>query len=486
MKTVEVLSVASEVFPLLKTGGLADVAGALPEALKAQGVRMRTMVPGYPAVMKAVRRGKAVHSFDALFGAKARIVQARAEGLDLLVLDAPHLFDRPGGPYVAPDGKDWPDNALRFAALSRAAADVGLAAIPGYRPDVVHCHDWQTGLAPAYLQYDDAARRPRTVMTVHNLAFQGQFGRDLLEPLGFPARAFTADGLEYYGDIGFLKAGLRLADSITTVSPGYAAEICTPEGGMGLDGLLRGRAERLSGILNGIDVENWNPGNDSQLAATFSPEDVSPRGVNKAELQRRFGLDVDPRAPLFFVVSRLSWQKGLDLLLAALPTLLAEGGQLAVLGTGDAALQAGFNTAQRTHLGRIACMFEYDEGLAHLMQGGGDALIAPSRFEPCGLTQLAALRYGAVPVVSRVGGLADTVIDASPMAIAAGSATGFQFAPVQVEMLEAAIRRAAALYRQPGLWRRLQLNGMATDVSWTEPARAYADLYRQLLSERIL
>jgi len=484
MKTLEVLSVASEVYPLLKTGGLADVVGALPGALKDERVRVRTLVPGYPAVMAAAKRAKPVAAFDHLFGGPARLLAARHEGLELLVLDAPHRFGRHGGPYVGPDGRDWPDNAFRFAALARAAADVGLGLIPDYRPQVVHAHDWQAGLAAAYLHYDAPATRPATVMTVHNLAFQGQFAKELLAPLGLPANAFTHDGVEYYGDIGFLKAGLRLSDHITTVSPSYAAEICTPGGGMGLDGLLRGRADRLSGILNGIDTTVWNPGDDPFLAATYGPDDLSPRGVDKAEMQARFGLDIDPRAPLFFVVSRLSWQKGLDLLLQAVPTLIAEGAQLAVLGTGDAALRSGFAAAEAAHPGRIGCVFDYDEGLAHLMQGGGDALLVPSRFEPCGLTQLNALRYGAVPVVSRVGGLSDTVIDAGPMAIAAGSATGVQFAPVQVEMLEAALRRAVALWREPGVWRRLQHNGMATDVSWREPARAYAALYRNLIAER--
>ncbi len=484
MKPLDVLAVASEFYPLLKTGGLADVTGALPGALKDQGVRVRTLIPGYPAVLAKLRRAKQVHAFDELFGGRARLLAAKHDGLDLLVLDAPHLFDRPGGPYVGQDGRDYPDNAFRFAALARAAADVGLGALADFQPAVVHAHDWQAGLTAAYLHYAAPTRRPATVMTVHNLAFQGQFPRDLLAALGLPPASFSPDGVEYYGDIGFLKAGLRLADHITTVSPSYAAEICTTGGGMGLDGLLRGRADRLSGILNGIDVDVWNPRDDPFISATYGPGDLSPRGVNKSEVQARFGLTIDPRAPLFFVVSRLSWQKGLDLLLEALPALVAEGAQLALLGTGDAALQAGFLAAHTAYPGNVGCIFDYDESLAHLLQAGGDALLVPSRFEPCGLTQLCALRYGAVPVVSRVGGLADTVIDASPMSIAAGSATGVQFAPVRVEMLEAAIRRAVGLYREAGVWRRLQANAMATDVSWREPARAYAGLYRDLAVAR--
>ncbi len=483
MKRTEVLAVVSEIYPLIKTGGLADVAGALPAALKAEGIAVRTLIPGYPTVMRRLRKAEPVHVFDDWFGAEARLLAGRAAGLDLFVLDAPHLFDRPGGPYVGPDGIDWPDNALRFAALARAGASLGQGLLPGYAPDVVHAHDWQAGLAAAYLHYDGGPR-PGTVMTVHNLAFQGQFDRRLLASLELPAASFTPEGVEYYGDIGFLKSGLRLADRITTVSPTYAAEICTPEGGMGLDGLLRVRADRLSGILNGIDTKVWDPASDRLIPAAYDAEDLAPRALDKAELQARYRLDLDPDALLFGVVSRLSWQKGLDLLLEALPALVAEGAQLALLGAGDPALEAGFAAAAGAHPGRIGCVFGYDEALAHRIQAGADALLVPSRFEPCGLTQLCALRYGAVPVVTRVGGLTDTVIDAGDKARPASDATGIQFAPVDSPGLVGAIRRAAGLYSHPAHWRRLQANGMAADVSWRLPAKRYADLYRGLIAER--
>jgi len=483
MTRIEVLAVASEVYPLIKTGGLADVVGALPAALKLQDVAVRTLVPGYPAVIKRLRKPEMVHAFPDLFGGRARLLAGRSAGLELFVLDAPHLYHRPGGPYAGPDGRDWPDNAIRFAALARVGASLGQGLAPAYAPDIVHAHDWQAGLTAAYLHYDGEPR-PGVVMTVHNLAFQGQFERSLLPTLNLPAASFTADGVEYYGDIGFLKAGLRLADRITTVSPTYAAEICTPEGGMGMDGLLRGRADRLSGILNGIDVKVWDPATDPRIAAPYAAVDLAPRAVNKAALQARFGLAEDPRALLFAVVSRLSWQKGLDLLLAAAPVLLAEGAQFALLGAGDLGLQAGFAALAGANPDRVGCVFGYDEDLAHQIQAGADALLVPSRFEPCGLTQLCALRYGAVPVVARVGGLNDTVIDAGPMSLAAGSGTGVQFAPVNAPMLENAIRRTASLYREPAVWRRLQANGMATDVSWRQPARFYAELYRGLIAER--
>ena len=483
MTPIEVLSVASEIYPLIKTGGLADVAGALPGALRSQHVTVRTLVPGYPALLKALRRAETALVRDDLFGGPARLLACRAAGLDLLVLDAPHLYARPGGPYGDAAGMAWPDNAVRFAALARIGADLAQGRLTTYAPDVVHAHDWPAGLTAAYLHYDGGPR-PGAVMTVHNLAFQGQFDRRLLGRLGLPPSSFTTDGVEYYGDIGFLKAGLRLCDRITTVSPTYAAEICTPELGMGLDGLLRGRADKLSGILNGIDVKVWDPSADALIAARYGAGDLAPRATNKADVQARFGLDPDPEALLFAMVGRLSWQKGLDLLLGALPLLLAQGAQLALLGSGDQHLQDGFAAAAAAHPGRIACQFGYDEAVAHSLQAGADALLVPSRFEPCGLTQMCALRYGAVPVVARVGGLNDTVVDAGPMALAAEAATGVQFAPVVGPMLESAIRRTAELYRDRHAWRRLQTNGMACDVSWRKSARLYAELYRDLIAER--
>jgi starch synthase len=483
MSRIDVLSVASEIYPLIKTGGLADVVGALPGALKAEGVVVRTLIPGYPAVLKAMRRAGCAHAFEDLFGGPARLLAGRASGLDLFALDAPHLFTRPGGPYAGTDGLDWSDNAIRFAALARVGASLGQGLLGAYQPQIVHTHDWQAGLTAAYLTYDGGPR-PGVVMTVHNLAFQGQFDRRLLAHLGLPPHAYGPDGVEYYGDIGFLKAGLRLADRITTVSPTYAAEICTSEGGMGLDGLLRGRADRLSGILNGIDEGVWNPASDPLIAAPYDAEHLTIRQLNKADVQAHFGLDPDPGALLFGVVSRLSWQKGLDLLLSALPVLVAEGAQLALIGAGEPELEAGFTAAVRAHPGRVGCRLGYDEAMAHRVQAGADAILVPSRFEPCGLTQLCALRYGAVPVVARVGGLSDTVIDAGPMALAAGAGTGVQFAPVNAPMLENAIRRTARLYRDAAAWRRMQLNGMASDLSWRQPARRYAELYADLIEER--
>jgi starch synthase len=481
---LKVLSIASEAFPLIKTGGLADVAGALPLALPREGVEMRTLLPGYPAVKAKLEGTEPVHVYPALMGGPARILAGRAAGLDLFILDAPHLYDRPGSPYLGPDGRDWPDNAFRFAALARAGADLAKGVAPGYAADVAHAHDWQAALAPAYLHFDGGAR-PGTVITIHNMAFQGHYYGDLLGALGLPASAMNVDGVEYFGGIGFLKAGIRLADRITTVSPTYAREILTPEFGMALDGLLRTRAAFVDGIVNGIDDEIWNPETDATLPKTYSALRIEDRVVDREGLQTRFGLAHEADAPLFGVVSRLTSQKGLDLLLACLPGLVERGGQLALLGTGEPSLQQGFAAIAEAYPESVGCVIGYDETLAHLIQAGCDFLVVPSRFEPCGLTQLCALRYGAAPLVARVGGLADTVIDANEAAVTAGVATGVQFYPPDIGALDHAISRAFDLYRDPELMRRLRLNGMRADVSWRQPAKRYATLYAKLASRTV-
>ena len=474
---MKALSVASEAYPLVKTGGLADVAGALPAALAGEGVEMRTLLPGYPAVLSVLGHAEAaaetVMPLD-LFGRAGRLLAARAGGLELFVIDCPELYDRPGNIYSGPDGWDWPDNAFRFASLGRVAALIGEGRVAGFVPDIVHAHDWQAGLAPAYLQYRPGGHRPGTVMTLHNLAFQGQFPPGLVVPLGFPPEAYSIDGVEYYGSFGFLKAGLRFADRITTVSPGYAREISAPGGGMGLDGLLQSRAADFSGILNGLDTAVWDPARDPRLAATFDARWLSRRGRNKLAVQRRLGMREDPAALLFGVVTRLTWQKGMDVLLAILGDLPA-GSQLALLGAGELALEAGFDAARSPDIG---VLIGYDETLAHLMQGGCDAMLVPSRFEPCGLTQLCALRYGAVPAVARVGGLADTVVDANPMALAAGAATGVQFAADSTDALRGALRRVAELHADRPTWLAMQRAAMRSDVSWKSAAARYARLYR--------
>ncbi|WCT74308.1 glycogen synthase GlgA [Sphingomonas naphthae] len=475
------LSVASELYPLVKTGGLADVAGALPAALAAEDVAVTTLIPGYPAVLRALEGGAVVHHYDALMGGPSDVLRGRAAGLDLLVLDAPHLFARDGNPYLGPDGQDWPDNPLRFGAFARVAADIAAGRATDLIPDAVQAHDWQAALTAVYLRYDPPGRRPGVVTTIHNLAFQGIFPAYLLGALGLPAEAFALDALEYYGSISFLKGGLVFSDRITTVSPTYATEIMEAEAGMGLDGLLVTRAADLSGILNGLDTGVWDPATDPTLDTPFDARTLDRRAANKAALQRAFGLADEPRAFLLGSVGRLTEQKGMDVLLALLPELAEAGGQFALLGTGDRALEAAFSAVAARYPDRIAARIGYDEALAHRIQAGVDAFAMPSRFEPCGLTQMAALRYGAVPIVARVGGLADTVIDAGPYALAQGVATGFQFPAGSIPAMRAALTNAKALYDgDPVTWARIQRNGMATDVSWASAARHYAALFRQI------
>ncbi|KQZ16439.1 glycogen synthase [Mesorhizobium sp. Root552] len=479
---MQVLSVTPEIFPLIKTGGLADVTGALPIALAGKGVAMRSLVPGYPAVMAGFKKAKAVLQYPELHGGKTSVYAAKVGELDLLVIDAPHLFDRPGGPYGDATGADWPDNWRRFAALGRIGGDIAAGAVRGYQPDIVHAHDWQAAMTLAYMRYGKAAGVP-SLITVHNLAFQGRFGADIFGGLGLPAEAMAVDGVEYYGGVGFLKAGLQAAWAITTVSPTYAQEIRTPEFGMGLDGLINMRAADLYGIANGIDVDIWDPATDKQLAAAYSARTLKARKANKAAVEGRFSLESDA-GPIICVVSRLTWQKGIDTLATAVDGIVAAGARLAILGSGDAGLEGALLAAAARHRGRVGVVVGYDEKLSHLMQGGCDAIVIPSRFEPCGLTQLYGLRYGCVPLVARTGGLADTIIDANDAALAAGVATGFQFEPDNAGSLLYAIDRMIEAYGNSSVWTTIQRQGMKADVSWDRSAARYVDLYRMLVSKK--
>jgi starch synthase len=483
--TLKVLSVASEAVPLVKTGGLADVVGALPGALAGHGVETTTLLPGYPSVLAALHRPRAVHAWDSLVGTPARLLAGTLDGSHpLLVLDAPALYAREGAPYTDAAGRDWADNWQRFAALGRAAADIaGGAVVKRGKPqafDLVHAHDWQAALAPAYLRFAPyGERRVPSVVTIHNMAFQGWSGYEVFPRLGLPEAAFAIDGVEYHGGVGMLKAGLACADAVTTVSPTYAREIRSAAFGMGLEGLIVARGDAVHGILNGIDAEVWDPSRDAALPVRYGHRTLDRRLANKRALEAEFGLDADD-GPLFVVVTRLTWQKGMDVLCEVIDHLVGIGGRLALLGSGDAAIERALFEAAARHPGRIAIRVGYDEGLSHRMQGGGDAILIPSRFEPCGLTQLYGLAYGCLPVVSRTGGLSDTVIDANPAALAAGCATGVQFDGVSYDGFAAALTRTVALYRQPAVWERLQKNAMKADFSWKASGKAYADLYAAL------
>ncbi|MEI7547419.1 MAG: glycogen synthase GlgA [Actinomycetota bacterium] len=489
---MKALFVTPECYPLVKTGGLADVAGALPLALASLGVETRVVLPAYPGVREQLPGARKVAGLPDLFGgAGALVAGTTAEGLHVLLVDAPHLFARKGGgPYVGPDGRDWPDNDLRFAALSWVGAQIALGKVGLWKPDVVHLHDWQSALTAAYLhqakQAKGAAKQdvPPSLLTIHNLAFQGVFPHDVAERLRLPKLAFTFEGMEYWGNISYLKAGVQWCDHLGTVSPTYAREILTHEQGMGFDGLLKLRADRLSGIVNGIDDHLWDPATDPLVPTPYSARRLAAKAFNKAALQVELGLHVRTDVPLFCVVSRLTTQKGLDLLLDAMPVLHSRGAQLAVLGTGDRDIQDAFRRLAEAHHGQVSTVIGFDEVLSHRFQAGADAIVVPSRFEPCGLTQLYGLRYGTLPVVARVGGLADTVIDANEAALRDGVATGFQFSPVDAVQLGVALDRACDLFADTLAWQRVQKRAMTREVGWGVAASTYLDLYQKLVNGR--
>jgi starch synthase len=479
-----VLQVAAEVYPWVKTGGLGDVIGALPTALVRAGVDVRLLLPGLPALLKAVKRLQPVCSLGHMFGTPRvdvlRGTLNMGSGVTTYLIDAPLRFARPGDPYVGPDGHDWPDNHLRFGLLGWVAAQLAQGEIDkSWRPEILHGHDWHAGLAPAYL-HAHPLPRPASVFTIHNLSFQGLFAADVLQELQLPRSFFSADGIEFYGRLSFMKGGIRYADRVVAVSPSYAREMQSPALGCGLDGLLRERGKDLSGILNGVDDAVWDPASDALLAEHYTARDFDGKARLKALLQREFGLEVRADAIVFAVVSRLTPQKGLDLLLEALPTLRQVGAQLALLGSGMAALEQGFSDAAMAQQGSIGVQLGYDEALAHRIIAGADVIVVPSRFEPCGLTQMYGMRYGTLPLVHRVGGLADTVVDASPTAIAQDVATGFCFDVPDGATLAVALHRVGAAWRDRPLWSQLMRRAMAQDFSWHSAAAAYRRLYEGL------
>ena len=484
---MKVLHVAAEVFPLVKTGGLADVVAALPVAQAEQGVDVRLLLPGLPAVLDAVQGARKVVDIGACFGAlRVRLLLARLPGsrLPVYVIDAPYLYHRGGSPYQDSQGEEWPDNLQRFALLGWVAAHLAADdADPSWVPDIVHAHDWHAAMACAYMA-EHSPTRAASIFTVHNLAFQGLFPMHDWPVLGLGSHLMSPSGLEFHGQLSFMKAGLKCADRITTVSPNYAREIATHEFGCGLDGVIRDRGADVVGILNGIDPALWNPATDAAIAACFDAERPAGKLACRRALQTELGLQPDDDALLLTVVSRLTSQKGLDLVLAALPELARAGVQFAVQGTGEPALEAAFRMAQQAHPGLVQVHIGYDEARAHRLIAGADVIAVPSRFEPCGLTQMYGLRYGTLPVVRRVGGLADTVVDATAAAVATGTATGFSFEAATSAAFERCVRRALELRSQPAGWQRVMASGMAQELSWTGPAKEYLALYEAAIVGR--
>lgn len=483
MQIHKILFAASEAHPLMKTGGLADVAGSLPVALKSLRQDVRLVVPAYRDVLARAGKLTLVNPALAGFSEPVRIMEGKLPGSSVKVwlVDAPAWFDRAGNPYLGPDGKDWPDNAQRFALFANAVAAVARnQAGLDWQPDVVHCNDWQCGLIPALLAQD--ATRPATVFTIHNLAYQGLFPADTFVTLELPPTLWSPEGLEFYGGLSFIKGGLVYADMLSTVSPNYAREILTPEYGCGLEGLLSHRAGRLVGILNGVDYHEWDPQRDTLIAQPYSARDLSGKAANKAALQARVGLPVAPEIPVIGLIGRLVEQKGVDLLLASLPEVLQQPVQVVMLGSGEKRFEAAFADLMAHHPQQLAVQIGFNEGLAHLIESGADMFVMPSRFEPCGLNQIYSLRYGTVPIVRRTGGLSDTVVDATPDNLNSGSATGIVFDEASAPALLAAFQRALVLYWQPLVWQQVIRAGMRQDFSWRRSAKHYLELYRQALA----
>lgn len=477
-----ILFATSEAAPLMKTGGLADISSSLPAALAATGEDIRIIMPAYtPALAKA---GQLLRLAGlSMMGHHITLLEGQMpdSGVKVWLVDAPTLFQRDGGPYVDPQGLDWQDNAERFTLFCRVVVEVAMGRLGlSWQPQVLHANDWQTGLAVALLHLE--TRRPATVFSIHNLAYQGYFSRDDFLALQLPEALWTPASMEYYGQWVMIKGGLAHADRLTTVSPTYAQEITTPELGNGMDSLLRHRQDRLSGILNGIDTHAWDPSQDPLIEAKYDLDNLRGKALNKTALQRSFGLPTR-KQPLLGLVSRFVEQKGIDLVLEAIPALLHTPLQLVMLGSGNKYYEQACLELARCYPEQVGVRIGYDEQLAHLIEAGSDLFLMPSRFEPCGLNQLYSLRYGTPPVVHKTGGLADTVVHTYPETLANGTATGFVFEHPTAAGLHWAIGEALACMKKPKCWKPVQANGMRQDVSWQQSAAAYLEIYRQAMQD---
>ena len=476
---MRVLHVCSELYPLLKTGGLADVLGALPFAQKEIGIDTRILLPAYPKISAGIENTHVVTEFDN-FAGHVVLRYGEYNGIGIYLIDAPHLYWREGNPYHDTDYNDYADNYKRFALLGWVGAELATSLDSWWRAEVVHAHDWHAGLVAAYLF--NKGRPAKSVFTIHNLAYQGQFAHRHLYEIGLPEGMFHVDGLELFGQISYLKAGLYYSDMVTAVSPTYAKEITTPDFAYGLQGLLTGLREagKLAGILNGVDQEIWHPSCDAYIQHHYKLKSIAGKKKNKADLQAYFNLPQQPDALLFVMVTRLTEQKGVDLLIATADEIVKQGGQLTILGSGAKHLEEGICQLAQRYPEHIAVKIGYDEALSHLMVAGGDVILVPSRFEPCGLTQLYGLQYGTLPLVRKTGGLADTVVDSTPENIKDRTATGFVFEQATAEDLRRSIQQAFDIWQKTRVWSALRANAMAQDFSWRKAAEQYRALYERL------
>jgi starch synthase len=475
----KVLFVTSEAHPLIKTGGLADVSGSLPKALAELGQDVRIIIPYYQAVK--IDREIRHRSILRVNNCNVELLETHLPGSDVTVwlVNYPAYFGTPGNPYLDEQGKPWSDSAERFALFCRIAVEVAMnRAWLNWKADIVHCNDWQSGLVPALLSLEQ--QRPRTVFTIHNLAYQGLFPKQTFAALNMPGQLWNPNGVEFHGMLSFIKGGLAYSDHITTVSPSYALEIQTPEFGYGLEGLLNHRQNQLTGILNGIDLEQWSPETDIHIAHTYSAETLKKKQSNKQALQHRLGLPVNAAMPVIGLISRLVLQKGIDLVLESLAQMATMPLQFVLLGSGDKEYEQRLLNFAQLYPQKISITLGYDEHLSHLIEAGADIFLMPSRFEPCGLNQMYSQRYGTVPIVRNTGGLADTVTDTLPHTLADGSASGIVFNTAHGDTLLEAVKRALLLYHVPETWKKMQQTGMRKDFSWKHSADQYLHLYRHL------
>lgn len=475
----KILFATSEVHPLIKTGGLADVSGSLPKALAELGEDIRIILPNY----QAIKTNEAIYYKSTLRvnEYEVNILETRLPGTDVIVwlVDYPKFFKLSGNPYHDAAGNPWANSAERFALFCQAAVEIAMnRSYLDWKPDIVHCNDWQSGLVPALLSLEQD--RPATLFTIHNMAYQGLFPKSVNFSLNLPTQLWDSGGTEFHGMLSFLKSGLTYADRINTVSPTYAMEIQTAKFGCGLEGLLSFRKDVLSGIINGIDTDHWNPEIDPSITANFNHSKLNKKLLNKAALQTKLSLPVSNKMPMFGLISRLVEQKGIDLVLDCLPEILALPVQLVVLGSGNKEFEQQLLDYAKAHPDKVAVKIGYDEDLAHLIEAGADIFLMPSRYEPCGLNQMYSQLYGTIPLVSKVGGLADTVVDALPETLSNNTATGIVFDGVLSGTLIEAIKRALMLYSQSKTWKQMQVNGMQKDFSWEHSAEQYRALYEQL------
>lgn len=487
---MNILFVTSECYPLIKTGGLADVSGALPKALanlKRLSGDVKLLLPGYPSVLEKAEL-KPIAQLSVL-NQSCQLLSGVLEDasnnqpVELLVIQSA-LYEREGGPYNDLNGQDWPDNPLRFALLSRVASLLCLddSPYPNWQPDLVHCNDWQTGLAPIYMKHVDQVNA-KSVFSIHNLAFQGCFDAGWMHELQLPVDHYQMEGFEYYGQLSFLKAGLYYADQLTTVSPTYAQEIQTDEFGFGMQGLLSSRQSDLVGILNGIDSLVWNPASDPFLFKHYEAARIAGKKTVKRLLKQSLGLHTDKHSPLLGIVSRFAHQKGLDLLPAIIPRLVEQGCQFVILGSGDRTIESAFLSLAEKYAGDVSVTVDYDEALSHNIMAGADIFVMPSRFEPCGLNQMYGMAYGTPPVVSARGGLADSVMDTNNVTLQEKTATGFVIDDVDAASLMDGVMRAIAFWKKPKIWREIQRHGMQSDFTWQSRAEAYLLLYNNMFSD---